>query len=63
MTQIENALLLFSDYESSWILEKDSTEDDVEGIVHENSLDNILQAREEENAKEELKVEEYETTT
>ena len=54
---------VFSDYESSWILEEDSTEDEVEGIVHVNSLDDILEAREEENAKEELKVEEYETTT
>ena len=53
---------VFSEYESSWILEEYSTEDEVEGIVHVNSLDDILEAREEENAKEELKVEKYETT-
>lgn len=47
---------IFSEYESSWILETDSTEDEVEGIVHVNSLGAILEAREEE------KVEEYETT-
>lgn len=54
---------VFSEYERSWILEGDSTEDEIEGIVHVSSLDGILEAREEENAEEELKAEEYETTT
>lgn len=47
---------VYSEYDKSWILESDSVEDDVEGIVHQDSLDTILAEREEQT------VEEYETT-